>query len=56
MLEKDKWYKLTLSFQLKVDFNSVEEYLRLWGKIGKSIGIEGLVADVEIREVQNVSK
>ena len=57
-IEKDKWYKLTLSFQLKKDlkFNSDEEYLELWGKIGKAIGVEGFVADVNIKEGKNNGK
>lgn len=53
MIKKDKWYKLTLSFQLRenLEFQSDESYLRLWKKIGKVLGIDGYVADVSIRKL-----
>ena len=55
MIKKDKWFKLSLSFQLKEDlkFTSSDEYLELWGEIGKVLGIEGYVADVTIRKVED---
>ena len=52
MIKKNKWYNLSLSFQLEKDivFKSDKEYLKLWGRIGKALGIQGLVADVKINE------
>jgi len=49
MLKKGEWYKCIFSFQLEKDFDfGYDELIEIIQKLGKVIGSEGKVADIQV--------